>query len=279
MTLRRCRLYIPFLLAFALLQTFSQPANAQNTAGKSTTSATLSNTAALPQFDVATIKPSNPDVPHMMGVNVYPGGRVAINALDLKALIAVAFDIHYWQISGGEEWTGKDVYDVVAEPPEDVRSTTLDMRHSLFTIEDKGLRRMLQALLIERFQLEFHRESKNGKVYLLERTNKTLKLQPSRSGSGFSSIGFAEKWVVDNTTMPQLASFTSAAILHCTVLDQTGISGAFDYKSPPEDWETYQQNQTASFLFLIQEMGLRLKPSRGPVETFVIDHAERPSPN
>jgi uncharacterized protein (TIGR03435 family) len=29
----------------------------------------------------------------------------------------------------------------------------------------------------------------------------------------------------------------------------------------------------------VQEMGLKLKAAKGPVETIVIDHVERPSPN
>jgi len=35
---------------------------------------------------------------------------------------------------------------------------------------------MLQALLIDRFQLKFHRETKTGDVYLLEQSGKPLAL-------------------------------------------------------------------------------------------------------
>ena len=75
---------------------------------------------------------------------------------------------------------------------------------------------MLQAMLIDRFQLKFHRETKTGKVYLLERNGKTLGLRLSEATSpmaanspeeGFSGdVGFAGgRWVIFNTAMPQFS--------------------------------------------------------------------------
>ena len=230
-------------------------------------------------FDVATVKQVDPNAGHSMGVNVYPGGRVEIDGLSLKALVGVAFNVSYWQISGGDDWVEKIDYDVVADPPENFRATMPNPRHSLFGIEDEHLRQMLQALLIDRFQLRVHKETKTGRVYLLERGGKMLELHPTKASSAFSSIGFAERWVISSTAMPQLAKFASDYVLHCPVVDRTGLTGYFDYSSPPEEWDVYQKDQTGSFLSLIREVGLKLSSSKGPVETLAIDHAERPSPN
>jgi uncharacterized protein (TIGR03435 family) len=243
--------------------------------------------AKLPQFEVATIKPVDPNVRYMVGIDVYPGGRVVLRGLPLKTLICIAFNVSYWQLSGGDSWTGKTFYNVEAIPPENLRSRISDLRHTLFGIEDEHLRQMLQALLLDRFQLTFHRETKTGKVFLLERKDKTLRLQPTKAISATTdpmadtggSIGFAEEWVLYNTTMPELAKFASDFLLHCPVLDRTDLPGSFDYKSPPEDWDTYQQDPVGSFLNLIGEMGLKLDSEKGPVETFVIDQAHTPSPN
>jgi uncharacterized protein (TIGR03435 family) len=79
--------------------------------------------------------------------------------------------------------------------------------------------------------------------------------------------------------MPQLAKFMSDEYLHRPVLDETGLTAAFDYKSPPEDWETYKSDQVGSLLNLIREIGLKLATSVGPVGSFIIDQASRPSPN
>ena len=163
------------------------------------------------------------------------------------------------------------------------------MRHTLFTIQDEHLRQMLQALLIDRFRLKFHRDMKTGSVLLLKRSGKALQLTPVKTASEegipkqnsrFGSIGFAGKWVLTDTTMPQLAKFASDYLLHRPVIDNTGLTGSFNYQSAlEENWDTYESDQTGSFMNMISEAGLKLKSGKGPIETFVIEHAELPSEN
>jgi uncharacterized protein (TIGR03435 family) len=66
--------------------------------------------------------------------------------------------------------------------------------------------------------------------------------------------------------------------LHRPVLDQTELTASFDYKAPDVKVEQ-EQDFEGSFPTFIQDVGLKLTPSKGPVETLVIDHAEKPSPN
>jgi len=166
-----------------------------------------------------------------------------------------------------------------------------DLRHTLFGIEDEHLREMLQALLIDRFQLKFHRETKTGDVYLLERSGATLRLHPEEipaAGADSSadhrlqgSIGYAGgQWNISATSMPQLAKFASDFVLHVPVSDRTEISGWFYYRQREPDLEpVYSGDQSDSFLSYLREIGLKLTRAKGPVVTFVIDHAEKPSPN
>jgi uncharacterized protein (TIGR03435 family) len=236
------------------------------------------------EFEVASVKPVDPKAPGPMGARVYPGGRVIISGFPLKGLAATAFHLSSWQISGGDEWTAKDEYVVEAKPPEHLQPAITDLKHTLFGIEDERLREMLQALLIDRFQLQFHCETKTGDVYLLRRNGKTLRLRPSQKplaeGGSFGSIGHAAaRWVIAATTMPQLTRFASANILHAPVVDRTGLSGSFDYRQTALDPEPNYSDPSDSFLRLIPELGLKLERSKGPVETFVIDHAAKPSPN
>jgi uncharacterized protein (TIGR03435 family) len=80
--------------------------------------------------------------------------------------------------------------------------------------------------------------------------------------------------------MPQLARFASNLAFHCPVLDRTELTGLFDYRSSTEeDWDSYSSNSAGSFLSFIKEMGLKMQPAQGPIETFVIDHAELSSPS
>jgi uncharacterized protein (TIGR03435 family) len=246
--------------------------------------------AQLPEFEVASVKPVDPNVPHMVGVKVYPGGRVVISALSLKALVATAFRLSYWQISGGDGGTEKDDYNIEAKPSANLQSRIKDLRYTLFGIEDEHLREMLQTLLIDRFQLKFHRETKTGDVYRLERSGKVLGLRPTETPSGgadlsadrssFGSMGYAGgRWVLSATAMPQLAKFASDYVLHAPVLDRTELSGSFDYSQHVPDAEPNYSDNSESFLRLIPELGLKLVRAKGPIEIFVIDHAAKPSPN
>lgn len=223
----------------------------------------------------------------MVGVNVYPGGRVVIESVPLKTLISIAFNVSWWQISGGDQWIDKTEFNVEAKPPEAMRASLTDLRHSWYGIDDERLRQMLQALLIDRFQLKFHRQTKTGQVFLLEKSGKTIRLHPTkdRSAEGNSSISLGLSGDIDyidgrfslhNTSMQQLAEFAGNVLTQSPVIDRTGLTGWFDYISLNQ---ATQDDFHDSFLSLIPEIGLKLTPSKGPIETLVIDHAEQPSPN
>ena len=82
--------------------------------------------------------------------------------------------------------------------------------------------------------------------------------------------------------MPQLAKFAADHILHAPVLDRTELKGYFNYRQTAKllDSEVdYGSGNTGPFLLFLHEMGLKLETAKGPVETFVIDSAEKPSPN
>jgi len=251
----------------------------------------LHATGPLPSFEVATVKPVDMQsgTMHTMGVMVYPGGRVRIQGFPLKSLIMVAFNLSYWQISGGDDWTAKVEYDVEGKPSDSSGANTFNTRYTLFGIADERLRQMLQALLIERFQLKFHRESRTGTVSILERSGKTLQLLPTKvatserpsDDTNFGSIGWAGDWVVSNTTMPHLAKFAGDYILHRPVMDKTGLAGAYDfrYTMTQADADAEDAMHAGAFLSMIQEMGLKLESAKGPVETLVIEHAEKTSEN
>ncbi len=246
--------------------------------------------ARLAEFEVATIKPRVPDVPTMMGVQVFPGGRVLIRAFPLQGFIMTAFGVSpRWQISGGEKWTREGEYTIEAKPPASMVSRIRSLRYTNFNIEDPLLREMLQSLLIDRFHLKFHRETKTGDVYILERNGQPFQPQPvelMKAGSdpysedhSFGSIGYAGgKWNIFATSMPQLADFASGIIVHAPVLDQTGIAGRFNYRQREPDLDpVYSGDQSPSFTSYLKEVGLKLTRVKGPVEMFVIDHAEKPT--
>jgi len=80
-------------------------------------------------------------------------------------------------------------------------------------------------------------------------------------------------------------------VLGRTVTDQTGFSGVFDVKldflpddrtpglPPPPPGAIPAETASPSIFSAVQQLGLRLESTKGPVEVLVIDHAERPSAN
>jgi uncharacterized protein (TIGR03435 family) len=239
-------------------------------------------------FEVASIKPVDTTNGIMdAGVRVFPGGRIVIHALPLKGLISAAYDAGYWQLSGGERWIEKDAYDVEAKPA--AQSGAYSLRHTMYGIGDERLRQMLQTLLTERFQLKVRRETKTGAVYLLERSGKKFLLRPTKyteekpaaGAAGFSGeiehVG--GHWFVFNASLPQLAKFASDYVLHKPVIDRTELEGAFDYREPDEKIDQDNGDFEASFTVFIRDIGLKLTPSKGPVETLVIEHAAKPTAN
>ncbi|HUO30953.1 MAG TPA: TIGR03435 family protein [Bryobacteraceae bacterium] len=237
--------------------------------------------AAQDKFEVASVKPVDPSAPHMVGARVFPGGRVVLSCFSLKDMVMTAFRMSYWQISGGEPWTAKDLYTVEAEPSDSGRAAIRTLRYTLYGIEDEHLSEMLQALLVDRFQLRFHRETKTGRVFRIERSNKPLVLQPADVPvTDAGSVGYAGgAWVIAATTMPQLAKFAADNVLHAPVVDGTGLSGAFDYRQPVPDLEPNYKDNSDSFLRMIHDIGLKMDRTAGSVEIFVIDHAAKPEPN
>jgi uncharacterized protein (TIGR03435 family) len=237
------------------------------------------------RFEVATIKPHDPDSRRGFSVEVYPGGRVLLSAMTLRSLVSAAFRHSSAQIAiKGDAWIENARYTIEAKAPENAGITNFN--HTLFDIEDERLREMLQTLLIDRFELRVRRETRTGDVYQLTRTGKPFGLQPAKIPEGrdpsslSSSIGYASgRWVMRFTTMPQLAKFASTTMVRAPVVDLTTLSDPFDYRQQVPDAEPAYAGieHTNSFVRMLSDVGLELKRSTGPVEWLVIENAVRPT--
>lgn len=244
--------------------------------------------ASLPEFEVASVRPSGPNQREINGLYTYPGGRVVCNGCTLQYLIMEAFDVRLFQISGGPSWINAATgarYDIEAIPP--ATSQSIHSNPAMAKNPPNGeQRQMLQSLLIDRFQFKYHRETKKGSVYLLTRGNKALKLQAPRDKNAYSWAGSIGGGAPDvdglrgtNISMPQLAIRISGW-LERPVLDRTGLQESYDfeYRTGIDDNDS-TADRVSSIVTSLKELGLDLKPAKGPVETIAVDHIERPSPN
>jgi len=126
---------------------------------------------ANPVFEVATVKPSNPDEKRY-GINVRPGGAFSTVGTTLRDLITFAYGVHRQQIIGAPGWVESDKFDISAKP--DIEGIP----------NDRQIRSMMQKLLAERFKLALHKETRPLPGFALTvRKGITPRLKPA-VGSG-----------------------------------------------------------------------------------------------
>jgi uncharacterized protein (TIGR03435 family) len=187
----------------------------------------LGGTALLaqPAFEVASIKSWTSH--ELGGVHFYPGGRVEFRGCTLQYLIQQAFNVQAFQVSGGPGW--KDT-----KPPASSQSSHY-MPPNFKVPMTAEQREMLQSLLVERFHLQYRRETRDGPVYVLARGNKPLKMTDSKDKNeypwaggpgGGMLMGDGLKGI--NESMDDLARRLSP-YLGCPVLNRTEISGSYDF--------------------------------------------------
>lgn len=264
--------------------------------------AALAQTDA-PAFEVATIKPSDPDARGIY-VRSSPGGRLNISNMTLKDLIVFAWRIQPYQVSGGPAWLDAARFDVSAKADR--------------TFQPGELVVAVQSLLADRFRLTTHKETKDLPIYALVLARKDGKLGPqlieSKEGScaphdpqnpppspepgkppvlscGGMRMSPREIYTASvpiSQLVPSLARF-----LGRTVVDKTGLTGKYDITLhwTPDDMQlaqlppdgprppTTDSGGPSIFTAIQEQLGLKLESQKGPVEMIVIDRAEKPSEN
>ena len=248
---------------------------------------------AFDAFEVATVKPTPPDDYRGARLFKMPSAHQFIaKNYPLRMLIGVAFNLPLRAISGGPEWIDSDHYDIVAATPGEAKPT-LDEQMS-----------MLQKLLTDRFDLTFHREKKEFSIYGVTIANNGPKLKQSTAPSDgddeapalIMTVYPAASGGIDHVLMPghnatvaQFASVLQRAVLDRPVVDQTGLSGKYDFdlEWTPDETQfggTLPQGppdteRPGIFAAVQQQLGLRLEATRGPVDTIVINRVARPTAN
>lgn len=254
-------------------------------------------------FEVATIKPvAEYD---WKGLGVHVGlGRASYICMNLQSLFTYAYGVGYFQILG-PKWVSTNLYDVVGKFPEGA--------------SPENDRKMLQALLSDRFQLRFHVEKREVKAYALVPGKDGTKLKKSIAlasedskplkpgelivGQGLDKhrerVAFDEDAHVIHTQTEKISMKDLARLLTSilrenggkyTVVDQTGLEGdyqlALDYPmaitAPSDDSSDASSSDPVgrgAVIKSLHKLGLRLVKQNAQVDYYVIDHVEKPSEN
>jgi uncharacterized protein (TIGR03435 family) len=242
----------------------------------------ISSTIRLPDpsktFDAASVRQNKSG--EQGGGSSSGSGRMTTRNSSLKSLLLQAFPIQDAQLVGGPGWLDSDRFDVVAK--------------AAGKTPDADLRVMLQNLLVERFSIKMHIETRSLPIYALALAREDGRLgpdlHPGTTGrhpgeiaySSNGSFAAGEPTVMRGITMAALARALSAK-LERPVVDRTGLDGRFELElryTMPRDPVTTASDPAGGapelFTALQEQLGLKLEATRGPVEVLVIDSAEHP---
>ena len=257
------------------------------------------------EFEVANIKPSMPGVPQMARIQ---NGRVDAQGLPLKTLVQVAWDITDDLMADAPKWMDSANFDVTAK-------VSTDGTANAPQIDIDDLRAMLRALLIERFQMKVHMDTRPVSGYVLSAPKPKLqKADPSnrmgcKEGPGadgkdprIANPILSRLLTCQNMTMARLAELLPTlanGYVHTPVLDTTGLDGAYDFTlsfsaigllqsggpgGPGQAAGGATASDPSGALSLPdavnKQLGLKLELQKRPMQVLVIDHVEeKPTDN
>jgi len=235
---------------------------------------------ALPQFEVAAIKPAKPgDGNHSWNNST---DRVSIENYTLRRLISVAYDLKSEsQVLGGPKWIGRRAFDISAKIDD---ADVAKMRKMDSHARRAERNRMLQELLADRFGLKVKRSTRKMPVFALVVLNSGAKvtLAKDQNATYNELSGYNGRMTAVNISMDDLAHDlgTLDEVGGRVVLNRTDLAGVYDFKMnfsrdhgngiPPD------AAYPGLFTALKEQLGLELKPETAPVEVIIVDAATEP---
>jgi uncharacterized protein (TIGR03435 family) len=258
----------------------------------------LGSVAWAQTFEVTSLKPSGPQSGNRIegGPGTSDPIRYGYTSATLEDLIVIAWNVEYFQVSS-KSVIDRDCFDLLAKIPPGTRK--------------EQFRIMLQNLLIERFRLKLHLETREFSGYALVVARTGFKLYgrthgPATSRGHSAPDGFPDlppdrlgiishHFMVDGHELvrmrvQQMPMSEIARSLHVPgevpVVDQTGLTGKYEftleYAAPARDSQAVFEMPTAASVFTAvqQQLGLQLISKRVPFNVVVVDSFSRvPSEN
>ena len=237
-------------------------------------------TDAKPGVEVATVKPTPPGTQLFM--LVMQGENLVVRNFALKYLIRFAYDMPERQIVGGPGWMDTDKWDIEAKPDTPGTPSIAQMRL------------MMQKVLADRFALKVHEEKRNMAAFALIVGKNGPKV--TKSADAVESANFTlYPWGMLGTrsaTMGEFAHLLQSNVLGQPVVDNTGLSGRWDFtlKWTPDETQFVGMNPPPPaaddanappplFTAIQEQLGLKLEPQKADAPVLLVGHVERPSPN
>jgi uncharacterized protein (TIGR03435 family) len=205
--------------------------------------------------------------------------RFSATNVSLKSLLEQAYGIRPDLISGVDGPAAAAHFDIEAKVVEPDPAAMKDPPPGQYRV-------LVLRMLREYFHLEAHTESKIAAVYNLElakdgpKFKQSATLDPKDAGTSIHNQEMEAK----NITMASLAATLTNQVQR-TVIDKTGLTATYDLKLK---WsrdngaaldDGTKDGPPLIYTALKEQLGLKLEPAKGPVETLAVDHVEMPSEN
>jgi uncharacterized protein (TIGR03435 family) len=198
-----------------------------------------------------------------------PLGRCVVNSARIGHLIGIASELPMRMIEGEPDWPdGSDRFNIEAVAEQPAKST-----HAQLLV-------MLQTLLVDRFPLKFRRETVEQAGFVLVVGKSGSKMKPAKGKEVLTSFGGQIKPAPERGTLTarkitirRLAEIL-AFIRLAPVVDKTDLDAEYDLTL---HWD--EDEGPTLRTALEEQLGLKLEPQKVPVSLFVIESAQKPSPN
>lgn len=231
-----------------------------------------------PAFEVASVKA----VP--LGAHAEPkldisGSNFIAERYTVKDLMQWAYGREAWRISG-PGWIDTQAFDIHAK--------------AQAPSSQEEFRRMVQALLEDRFKLALRREQKTVSAYELSVGKDGLAIrevhQDARDGGrmGWTDGIFTFQMI---NRVSRLAQILPDFLDERPVLDHTGLTGVYDIAlrvhMDPDQFNKMPQpgavfagfGYTPGVFDAVEQLGLKLEESRQSVEVLQVEHVQKPDEN
>jgi uncharacterized protein (TIGR03435 family) len=246
--------------------------------------------------------------PQVDPVLTVPQGRCTANGITAQSLIAFAYGIPEGFVSGGPNWV-RHVGPTGLEPTgfsfRETETFSIEAAASdPATVTSEQLRQMLRTMLADRFDLVFHRETRQVKGFELVVAKGGTKLKTTSDAYESPRVLFDEslrRVIKGASRLKELADVLLPA--REPVVDKTGLTGVYSYEffaplppppppappgaqgagrgGPGGPGELQAPSNPAAALSssLESTLGLRLQAATVSAEMLVIDTLNRPSAN
>lgn len=195
-------------------------------------------------------------------------GRVSVTNATPLSLLLRAFGVSAFQIAGAPDWAARERYDVIATVP--------DGR----ILNDQTRQFAFEKMLADRWQLRYHRETRNLRVLSLVNDGSKMVVHAG-SGEYGMKVERAGPRVILRSTRGNMGRMVEilGGFAGSVVRNDTALGDEYDFTLEWVQDATATDMGPTLFTALREQLGLRLVSAAKPTPVIVIDHMERPSEN